>query len=138
MAPSGSSSATCSRVKTRRKLKPRRFNSVKKKKQNPQKNNTRSSDVEMMMSSSPASLCSNDQYCSQTLEELDISSDHDDDGCSTPKAQRFRLPQVSSCPPPPKKPKSLSICSNLRSSIPFFASPELELFFLGALRDISV
>ncbi|XP_062167302.1 uncharacterized protein LOC133873585 [Alnus glutinosa] len=24
-------------------------------------------------------------------------------GCSTPKAQRFRIPEMSSCPPPPKK-----------------------------------
>lgn len=78
--------------------------------------------------------------------------DHDDDtssgsssgsGCSTPKAQRFRIPEIVTCPPAPKKQRVVSNCSSLQRSpssrpIAFFAPPDLELFFFFALRDISV
>ncbi|KAG7950910.1 hypothetical protein I3843_13G140900 [Carya illinoinensis] len=59
-------------------------------------------------------------------------------GCSTPKAQRFRIPEMSTCPPAPKKKRVASNCSLQRSPIPFFAPPDLELFFFFALQDISV
>ncbi|KAF5447794.1 hypothetical protein F2P56_033316 [Juglans regia] len=59
-------------------------------------------------------------------------------GCSTPKAQRFRIPEMSTCPPAPKKQRVVSNCSLQRSPIPFFAPPDLELFFFFALQDISV
>ncbi|XWS73554.1 hypothetical protein CRYUN_Cryun02cG0139400 [Craigia yunnanensis] len=58
--------------------------------------------------------------------------------CSTPKAQRFRIPEIDTCPPAPKKQKVLSNCSLQRTPIAFFAPPDLELFFFFALRDISV
>ncbi|GLT74841.1 hypothetical protein SLA2020_466090 [Shorea laevis] len=59
--------------------------------------------------------------------------------CSTPKAQRFRIPEIHTCPPAPKKQRVLSNCSfQKRKPIAFFASPDLELFFCFALRDISV
>lgn len=78
--------------------------------------------------------------------------DHDDDtsssssggsGCSTPKAQRFRIPEIVTCPPAPKKQRVVSNCSSLQRNpssrpIAFFAPPDLELFFFFALRDISV
>ncbi|XP_057954116.1 cyclin-dependent protein kinase inhibitor SMR9-like [Malania oleifera] len=59
-------------------------------------------------------------------------------GCSTPKAQRFRIPEIVTCPPAPKKRRVLSNCSLQRSPIAFFAPPDLELFFFFALQDISV
>eukprot|EP00268_Persea_americana_P019083 TRINITY_DN19768_c2_g1_i1.p1 TRINITY_DN19768_c2_g1~~TRINITY_DN19768_c2_g1_i1.p1 ORF type:complete len:135 (+),score=18.33 TRINITY_DN19768_c2_g1_i1:134-538(+) len=58
-------------------------------------------------------------------------------GCSTPKAQRFRIPEPLSCPPAPKKRKVALHCSPDKSSIPFFNPPDLELFFFLAFRNIS-
>ncbi|KAK8601903.1 hypothetical protein V6N13_058427 [Hibiscus sabdariffa] len=58
--------------------------------------------------------------------------------CSTPKAPRFRIPEVDTCPPAPKKQRVLSNCSLQRTPIAFFAPPDLELFFFFAHRDISV
>ncbi|XP_050369131.1 cyclin-dependent protein kinase inhibitor SMR9 [Argentina anserina] len=58
--------------------------------------------------------------------------------CSTPKAQRFRIPQIVSCPPAPKKQRVSSNCLFRRSPIAFFAPPDLELFFYYANRGISV
>lgn len=59
--------------------------------------------------------------------------------CSTPKAQRFRIPEMLSCPPAPKKRRVTSSFvsdSNIRSPIPFFAPPEIELFFFLAFQNI--
>ncbi|KAM5584571.1 cyclin-dependent protein kinase inhibitor SMR9 [Rosa sericea] len=58
--------------------------------------------------------------------------------CSTPKAQRYRIPQIVSCPPAPKKQRVNSNCLFRRSPIAFFAPPDLELFFYFANRGISV
>ncbi|KAF5937216.1 hypothetical protein HYC85_024722 [Camellia sinensis] len=59
-------------------------------------------------------------------------------GCSTPKGQRFQIPEISTCPPAPKKQRVLSNCSLRRTPIAFFAPPDLELFFFFALRDVPV
>lgn len=72
-----------------------------------------------------------------------VDDDGDDgastSGCSTPKAQRFRIPEMVTCPPAPKKQRVLiSDCSFRRTPIAFFAPPDLELFFYYALRGISV
>ncbi|KAM7523414.1 hypothetical protein LguiA_013316 [Lonicera macranthoides] len=59
-------------------------------------------------------------------------------GCSTPKAKKFRIPEILTCPPAPKKRRpSTSNCSLRRNPISFFAPPDLELFFF-AVRDIPV
>ncbi|MBA0858182.1 hypothetical protein Goshw_022556 [Gossypium schwendimanii] len=58
--------------------------------------------------------------------------------CSTPKAQRFRIPEMDTCPPAPKKQRVLSNCSLQRTPVAFFSPPDLDLFFFFALRDISV
>nr|DAD42359.1 TPA_asm: hypothetical protein HUJ06_000589 [Nelumbo nucifera] len=88
--------------------------------------------------------------CSSTTtssdEPMKIIDSNDDNGvdisagsgCSTPKAQRFRIPEVLSCPPAPKKRRVASHCSSRRSPISFFSPPDIELFFLFAFRDISV
>ncbi|KAK3032974.1 hypothetical protein RJ639_035802 [Escallonia herrerae] len=57
-------------------------------------------------------------------------------GCSTPKAQKYRIPEIVTCPPAPKKRRVASSCSLRRSPIAFFAPPDLELFFVFALGDI--
>ena len=66
------------------------------------------------------------------LESVDISNN----GFSTPKAQRFRIPEILTCPPAPKKRRPNY--SLRRSPIAFFAPPDLELFFFFALGDVSV
>ncbi|CAN6691642.1 unnamed protein product [Malus baccata var. baccata] len=59
--------------------------------------------------------------------------------CSTPKAQRFRIPEIVTCPPAPKKKRAISSnCLFRRSPIAFFAPPDLELFFCFANGGISV
>ncbi|XP_022958378.1 cyclin-dependent protein kinase inhibitor SMR13-like [Cucurbita moschata] len=71
----------------------------------------------------------------------DVVQFPDDDGgggYSTPKAERFRIPEILTCPPGPKKQRPISDCSFRRSPIAFFAPPELELFFFIARPDISV
>ncbi|OIV92330.1 hypothetical protein TanjilG_10540 [Lupinus angustifolius] len=57
-------------------------------------------------------------------------------GCVTPKAKRFRIPEVLTCPPAPKKRRVISKYSAKRSR-KFFASPDIELFFFSALRNVS-
>ncbi|KAJ1390327.1 hypothetical protein SESBI_37542 [Sesbania bispinosa] len=72
--------------------------------------------------------------------EMEISEviDVPNSACSTPKGQKFRIPEISTCPPAPKKPRVLSNCSLRRSPLSFFAPPDLEHFFLVALPDVSV
>ncbi|GAV56928.1 hypothetical protein CFOL_v3_00467 [Cephalotus follicularis] len=72
-------------------------------------------------------------------EDADDDNDHvSTSGCSTPKAQRFRIPEIETCPPAPKKQRVVPNCSLQRTPIAFYAAPDLELFFFFALRDISV
>ncbi|CAM8892240.1 unnamed protein product [Rhodiola kirilowii] len=72
---------------------------------------------------------------------VEIKNEEEEVCCwSTPKAKRFRIPEIESCPPAPKKQRGgggacdddddASIkCSMRRSSIPFFTPPELADFF---------
>ncbi|MCE3051791.1 hypothetical protein HAX54_050808 [Datura stramonium] len=62
--------------------------------------------------------------------------------CSTPKAERFRIPEMKTCPPAPKKRRIISSsststnCHSLRRGpVTFFAPPDLDLFFFLALGD---
>ncbi|GFY98898.1 hypothetical protein Acr_13g0002990 [Actinidia rufa] len=86
---------------------------------------------------------------SQALTGFSKISDIDDDddhitigvdvpasGCSTPKGHRFQIPEILTCPPAPKKRRALPNCSIRRTPIAFFAPPEIEQFFLLALRHI--
>jgi len=71
----------------------------------------------------------------------DIIFSSSSSGCSTPKAKRFRIPKVLTCPPAPKKRKVTppSACSSInRSPISLFSSPDIELFFFSALNNVSV
>ncbi|KAL1347520.1 hypothetical protein AAHE18_07G011500 [Arachis hypogaea] len=60
--------------------------------------------------------------------------------CSTPKGDKFRIPEISTCPPPPKKPRILTTNSSLRKSLSFFEPPQDldDVFFCLALStDLS-
>ncbi|KAL3620394.1 hypothetical protein CASFOL_035306 [Castilleja foliolosa] len=57
--------------------------------------------------------------------------------CSTPKAERYRIPEIETCPPAPKKRRmSTNNCSLKRTSISFFSHPDIELFFNFALCGV--
>ncbi|KAM6596632.1 cyclin-dependent protein kinase inhibitor SMR9-like [Cannabis sativa] len=97
-------------------------------------------------SSSPLSFSSssNDDELPKTegieFEAVDdVVSTSSNSGCSTPKGKRFRIPDVVTCPPAPKKQRVISTNFSLqRTPIAFFAPPDLELFFYLAVRGISV
>ncbi|GLT96061.1 hypothetical protein SLE2022_137100 [Rubroshorea leprosula] len=54
-------------------------------------------------------------------------------GYSTPKGQKFRIPDMLSCPAAPMKPK-FSSKRKKSSQIAFYAPSEIELFFYSAFR----
>ncbi|XP_028115914.1 cyclin-dependent protein kinase inhibitor SMR9-like [Camellia sinensis] len=59
-------------------------------------------------------------------------------GCCTPKAEKFRIPELLPCPPQaPKKLRLTPNCSPQTSPISFYASPDIDLFFLFALSNNS-
>ncbi|XVE75639.1 hypothetical protein DITRI_Ditri12bG0109300 [Diplodiscus trichospermus] len=60
-------------------------------------------------------------------------------GCSTPKGQRFRIPEILSCPPAPMKPRvGPKFLSRNSSAITFFAPPDIELFFFLAFQNVTL
>ncbi|THU64378.1 hypothetical protein C4D60_Mb01t25850 [Musa balbisiana] len=60
-------------------------------------------------------------------------------GSATPKAKTSRIPENLSCPPAPKKRRVTALrWSENTPPVPFFTSPDLDLFFLYALREISL
>ncbi|KAL5566655.1 hypothetical protein UlMin_030287 [Ulmus minor] len=127
MGPSGR------RRRSRRKTKTRRTLSKKKL----QTTNISSN------SSSSSSISSNVIDCSSKItEEVEAIEDEvvsTSSGCSTPKGKKFRIPEIETCPPAPKKQRVISNCTNIqRTPIAFFAPPDLELFFYFALGGISV
>ncbi|WVY92908.1 hypothetical protein V8G54_031996 [Vigna mungo] len=152
MAPSGrattaaTSTRTASKTNTttttrRRTRQQRRTAQFKKKKQQQQhtKSNKKQETelVPTVLPSSCSSISSQDsskEVDMQGSEVIDVSLSP----CSTPKGQKFRIPEISTCPPAPKKPRVLSNCSLRRSPLSFFVPPDLEHFFLVALRDVSV
>uniref|UniRef100_A0A7N0RI03 Uncharacterized protein n=1 Tax=Kalanchoe fedtschenkoi TaxID=63787 RepID=A0A7N0RI03_KALFE len=94
--------------------------------------------------SSTEQLCSPSPVKKSGGGRAEIRSDHiEDDGCcwSTPKAKRFRIPEMETCPPAPKKQRAaaeIGNCMLRRSSIPFFTPPELaEFFFRVSIPNMS-
>ncbi|KAI3823237.1 hypothetical protein L1987_04670 [Smallanthus sonchifolius] len=57
-------------------------------------------------------------------------------GCTTPKAQKYRIPVVLTCPPAPKKRRLVSSCTLRRTPISFFDPPDIELFFASHLASV--
>ncbi|XAR68588.1 hypothetical protein NMG60_11003767 [Bertholletia excelsa] len=88
-------------------------------------------------SSRPTSISSS-CFCKTTSNVDGEGVDAVNSGCSTPKGPRFRMPEILTCPPAPKKRRALSNCSLQRNPIAFFAPPDIELFFLFALRDVQI
>ncbi|KAL2535804.1 cyclin-dependent protein kinase inhibitor SMR9-like [Forsythia ovata] len=126
------------RTRSTRKSSSRRT-LFKKKSQNSKKNQE-IPVVSSPSSTSPSKPSSNDSLkidsgsidCDQSIDMLSTSS-----SCSTPKAERFRIPEIKTCPPAPKKRRIVTSCSLRRSPIAFFDPPDIELFFYFALRGIS-
>ncbi|KAJ4825381.1 hypothetical protein Tsubulata_012536 [Turnera subulata] len=91
------------------------------------------------LASSNSSVTTGSKSCSENDASLvdcgDVITTSD---CSTPKAQRNRIPEIGTCPPAPKKQRVVSNCSLQRKPIAFFAPPDIELFFFFALSDIPV
>ncbi|CAI9106386.1 OLC1v1005526C1 [Oldenlandia corymbosa var. corymbosa] len=56
--------------------------------------------------------------------------------CTTPRSEKFRIPEIQTCPPAPKKQRVTNYSTLTRRPIAFFAPPDVELFFFVALRDI--
>lgn len=130
MAPSG----TITRARTARKITRRRR--LKK-----QIVRSKIQEATPNSPSNSSSISSNEFLKMDGVNNFDKAADDDvsTSGCSTPKAQRFRIPEIVTCPPAPKKQRVLvSDCSFQRSPIAFYAPPDLELFFYFALRGISV
>ncbi|GMI92357.1 hypothetical protein HRI_002905000 [Hibiscus trionum] len=114
---------TSGRGKTTRKASNPRRSSYKKKPVKPSKTN----------STSPV-LSGEDEF-----DHSDCIATTTATPCSTPKAQRFRIPEMDACPPAPKKRRSLPSKYSLRTTpIAFFAPPDIELFFFCAFSDISL
>ncbi|KAL7151865.1 hypothetical protein ABFS83_04G059000 [Erythranthe nasuta] len=80
------------------------------------------------------------------------SNSNSNNVCSTPKSKRFRIPEIKTCPPAPKKIRIVtggsggggySLMRRRSSSsgvtaVPYFAPPDIELFFYFALRGIPI
>ncbi|KAL8247339.1 hypothetical protein R6Q59_008555 [Mikania micrantha] len=49
-----------------------------------------------------------------------------DDECTTPKAEKYKIPENLTCPRPPKKRRVVSSCM---TPVTFFNPPDIELFF---------
>ncbi|RDX69732.1 Cyclin-dependent protein kinase inhibitor SMR13, partial [Mucuna pruriens] len=88
----------------------------------------------------PCEYASSSSSQEQGIGNINVEEDSNEDvcssGCATPKAKRFRIPEVLTCPPAPKKRRVMPNCSSNRSPIAFFASPDIELFFFSALRKV--
>lgn len=133
MAPSGRTASnkisrttkTTTRTRTRQ---PRRTHFKKKKQQ--------SSTQDSVLPSSCLSKTSQEsskEEKTEISEVIDVSNNNSNSACSTPKGQKFRIPEISTCPPAPKKQRVVSNCSLRRLPLSFFVPPDLEHFFLVTL-----
>ncbi|KAK7355166.1 hypothetical protein VNO80_14414 [Phaseolus coccineus] len=90
------------------------------------------------MARSYATPTSSSSSSSSGTKEVKSVDDHnEEDICSTPKGKRFRIPEVSTCPPAPKKRRVAITCSTKKSPIAFFASPDMELFFFSGIKSVA-
>ncbi|KAL9679876.1 hypothetical protein QQ045_017747 [Rhodiola kirilowii] len=79
--------------------------------------------------------CGADESRNNTEEEAAADGGGGGGNCLTPKGKRFRIPEIETCPPAPKKIRRMntSPCTKLkRPPIAFFSPPDLELLlFFG-------
>ncbi|KAL5077276.1 hypothetical protein RYX36_016260 [Vicia faba] len=128
MAPSGTTTKKTSGRRTRTR-QPRRTCCKKNKKQEVIK-------VNKALPSSCETKSLQESSKEEISEVIDVSVSNS--ACSTPKGQKFRIPEISTCPPAPKKQRVVSNCSLRRSPLSFFVPPDLDNFFLVTLPDVSV
>ncbi|EOY09318.1 hypothetical protein QUC31_010553 [Theobroma cacao] len=99
------------------------------------------SSMELPCSHIGSNSSSNDSSCrnSTTADKEDINRvEVLQTGCSTPKGQRFRIPDTLTCPPAPMKPRvAPKLLSRRSSAITFFAPPDIDLFFFLAFQNVS-
>ncbi|CAL0309693.1 unnamed protein product [Lupinus luteus] len=126
MAPSGKTAA-----RSTSKTKPATATKKTRRTRQPRKTNFKKQKQHIKSKKQDSSKEEDNEVC----EVIDVSSS----SCSTPKGQKFKIPEISTCPPAPKKPRVVSSnCSLLRSPpLSFFSPTDLEHFFV-ALRDVSV
>ncbi|PWA40158.1 hypothetical protein CTI12_AA284010 [Artemisia annua] len=79
--------------------------------------------------SSPVKLSSDNSVLKKVDEINSI-------GCTTPKAQKYQIPEILTCPPAPKKRRILTSCTLRRTPISFFDPPDIELFFASHLASV--
>lgn len=135
MAPSGRTTRTTT-TRRRRTKQPRRTNFKKQQKQ--KHINSKKQEIPTVLASNCSSISSQDSSKEVDIDVPEVIDVSNNSACSTPKGQKFKIPEISTCPPAPKKQRVLSNCSLRRSPLSFFAPPDLELFFYVALRDVSV
>ncbi|KAL8245497.1 hypothetical protein R6Q59_011755 [Mikania micrantha] len=87
-------------------------------------------EVKLIKQTNLVNLCSDDSVLKQKDE---ISSMN---GCTTPKAQKYQIPEIGTCPPAPKKRRIVSCCMLRSRPISFFDPPDIELFFESHLTSI--
>ncbi|CAH8354318.1 unnamed protein product [Eruca vesicaria subsp. sativa] len=117
------------------------------KKQLPQHKNTDTNTIldHASSSSSIVSSCSSTttsfsrqdtKYSAPSPSPTVLTSSHGEggggSGCFTPKAHKYRIPEMMTCPPAPKKQRVPQNYVLPRRQIVFFAPPEIELFFVKA------
>ncbi|KAL2231058.1 UNVERIFIED_CONTAM: Cyclin-dependent protein kinase inhibitor SMR13 [Sesamum indicum] len=126
-------SPSCSRRRSRITRKPSSRRTLFKKKKKHSNNLQTASKIQEPSVVSPAT--------SPTKPSTDVENVDSISACSTPKGRRFRIPEIKTCPPAPKKRRVFSAagCNSLRRTpVAFFAHPDIELFFYLALRGIPV
>ncbi|AES70724.1 hypothetical protein MtrunA17_Chr3g0103421 [Medicago truncatula] len=142
MAPSGRTasnkiSRTTKATTRTRTRQPRRTDF--KKKQQQQQSSTHTKKQEIINKVLPSSCLpktsqeSSKEEKTEISEVIDVSNSNNNSACSTPKGQKYRIPEISTCPPAPKKQRVVSNCSLRRSPLSFFVPPDLEHFFLVTL-----
>ncbi|CAJ2640192.1 cyclin-dependent protein kinase inhibitor SMR13 [Trifolium pratense] len=141
MAPSGRTTATTTN-KTLRTTKTTTTTTRRTRTRQPRRTNSKKNKKQEMITNVLPSSClsknsSREEEKMEISEVIDVSNSNSP--CSTPKGQKFRIPEISTCPPAPKKQRVVSNCSLRRSPLSFFVPPDLDHFFLvTTFPDVSV
>ncbi|KAD4384249.1 hypothetical protein E3N88_24417 [Mikania micrantha] len=78
-------------------------------------------EVKLIKQTNLVNLCSDDSVLKQKDEIISMN------GCTTPKAQKYQIPEIGTCPPAPKKRRIVSCCMLRSRPISFFDPPDIEL-----------
>lgn len=92
----------------------------------------------------PSKIIESSRLVEDENEDSSTKNEGFDEGCSTPKSEKYKVPEIMTCPPAPKKPRrtvavSVSSSKNCldprRRPITFFTHPDLDKFFTFAASD---